>query len=121
MLARGTRDQMVERGSGAWGSRALHPRARILRTFGDELTDTLPDLVLDFQQLVTLPRDQMDSLKRLAWLYSPFGEALPVRFARYFGRLGTPDLDLENRRYQTAIYTWRRCDDGQSNNTQWKS
>lgn len=56
---------------------------------------TLPDLVVDFQQLVTLPREQMISLERLASLDSPFAEALLARFARYFGRLGTPDLDLE--------------------------
>jgi len=55
----------------------------------------LPDLVVDFQQLVTLPRYQMDSLQRLASLDSPFAEALMARFARYFGRLGTPDLDVE--------------------------
>ena len=37
----------------------------------------------------------MDGLERLASLDSPFAEALLARFARYFGRLGTPDLDLE--------------------------
>jgi hypothetical protein len=58
-------------------------------------TLALPDLVVDFQQLVTLPREQIDSLERLASLDSPFAEALLARFARYFGRLGTPDLDLE--------------------------
>ena len=51
--------------------------------------------MVDFQQLVTLPREQMDGLERLASLDSPFAEALLARFARYFGRLGTPDLDLE--------------------------
>lgn len=35
--ARGTRDQMVEPVPGTSGTRALRPRARILRTFGDEL------------------------------------------------------------------------------------
>jgi CheY-like chemotaxis protein len=55
----------------------------------------LPDLIVDFQQLVTLPRGQMDSLKRVASLDSPFAEALLARFGRYFGRLGTPDLDVE--------------------------
>ena len=120
------------------GTRALRPRARILRTLGDELVSMLqrsrtadrnlrallqdirqngqpewfallpgtltpstcsgrrlPDLVVDFQRLVTLPREHMDSLERLASLDSPFAEALLARFARYFGRLGTPDLDLE--------------------------
>ena len=56
---------------------------------------TLPDLIVDFQQLVTLPQGQMKSLERLASLDSPFAEALLARFARYFGRLGAPDLDLE--------------------------
>jgi len=49
---------------------------------------TLPDLVVDFQQLVALPRAHMGSLERLASLDSPFAEALLARFTRYFGRLG---------------------------------
>jgi hypothetical protein len=55
---------------------------------------SLPDLVVDFQQLVTLQREHMGGLERLASLYSPFAEALLARFTRYFGRLGTPDLDV---------------------------
>jgi CheY-like chemotaxis protein len=55
---------------------------------------SLPDLVVDFQQLVTLQRDHMGGLERLASLDSPFAEALLARFTRYFGRLGTPDLDI---------------------------
>ena len=55
----------------------------------------LPDLVVDFQQLVTLPREQMEDLERLASLDSPFAEAVLTRFSRYFGRLGTPDLDID--------------------------
>jgi CheY-like chemotaxis protein len=54
----------------------------------------LPDLVVDFQQLTTLPENQMDNLKRLASLDNPFAEALLALFARYFGRIGTPDLDV---------------------------
>ena len=57
---------------------------------------TLPDLVVDFQQLATLPRDRASSLERRASLDSPFAEAFLARFARYFGRLGTPDLDVES-------------------------
>lgn len=56
---------------------------------------TLPDLVVDFQQLVSLPRGQMDSLERLASVDSPFAEDLMARFMRYFGRIATPDLDVE--------------------------
>ncbi len=57
---------------------------------------TLPDLVVDFQQLVTLPRDKVSGLKRKASLDSPFAETFLARFSRYFGRLGTPDLDVDS-------------------------
>jgi hypothetical protein len=55
---------------------------------------SLPDLLVDFQQLATLQRDHMGGLERLASLDSPFAEALLARFTRYFGRLGMPDLDV---------------------------
>jgi CheY-like chemotaxis protein len=55
----------------------------------------LIDLVADFQQLVSLPCGSLEELKRLASLDSPFAEALLSRFARYYGRLGTPDLDVD--------------------------
>ena len=57
---------------------------------------TLPDLVVDFQQLATLPRGKANGLERRASLDSPFAEAFLARFARYFGRLGTPDLDVDS-------------------------
>jgi CheY-like chemotaxis protein len=56
---------------------------------------SLPDLLVDFQQVEALPRSSMSNLQRLASLDSPFAEALLSRFIRYFGRLGTPDLDLD--------------------------
>jgi CheY-like chemotaxis protein len=49
---------------------------------------SLPDLVVDFQQLVTLQREQMGGLERLASLDSPFAEALLARFGRYFDAWG---------------------------------
>lgn len=55
---------------------------------------SLPDLVVDFQQLVTQQREHVGRLERLASLDSPFAEALLAKFTRYFGRLGTPDLDV---------------------------
>lgn len=57
---------------------------------------TLPGLVVDFQQLVTLPCGGLDELERLASIDSPFAESLLARFTRYFGRLGTPDLDMDH-------------------------
>ena len=41
-----------------------------------------------------LQRGRTGGLERLASLDSPFAEALLARFTRYFGRLGTPDLDV---------------------------
>ena len=63
---------------------------------------TLPDLVVDFQQLITLPWSQIGNLKRLASLDSPFAEALLSRFARYLGGLER----------QTLIWTspWPVCE-----------
>lgn len=55
----------------------------------------LVDLLVDFQQLATLPREEMNTLERLASLDSPFAESLLAQFSRFFGRLGTPDLDVE--------------------------
>jgi hypothetical protein len=53
---------------------------------------SLPDLVVDFQQLVTLHQKHMGGLERLASLDSPFAEALLARLSQYFGRLGRPGL-----------------------------
>ena len=48
----------------------------------------------DMTAAATLQRDHMGGLERLASLDSPFAEALLARFTRYFGHLGTPDLDV---------------------------
>jgi CheY-like chemotaxis protein len=53
----------------------------------------LPDLVVDFQQLRSITKEAADALEPVASLDSPFAESLLASFARYFGRLGTPDLD----------------------------
>jgi len=55
----------------------------------------LPDLLVDFQQIRTVTPEKLDEMERVASLYSPFAEALLSRFVRYFGRLGTPDLDID--------------------------
>ncbi|MBI5625406.1 MAG: response regulator [Elusimicrobia bacterium] len=53
----------------------------------------LPDLVVDFQQLKAVTPEQFEKLKPIASLDSPYAEAALSRFARYFGRLGTLDID----------------------------
>lgn len=55
---------------------------------------TLHDQVVDFQQMVTINLDSFRNLDRLASLDSPFAEALISRFVRYYGRIGTPNLDI---------------------------
>jgi len=61
----------------------------------------LPDIVVDFQQLVTLSKEEYENKVRekecirVASLDSPYSEAILNRFVRYFGRLGTPDLNID--------------------------
>lgn len=58
---------------------------------------SLPGLVVDFQAVKMVTYEQLSdpkTLKRIASLDSPFAECLLVRFTRYYGRIGTPDLDL---------------------------
>jgi CheY-like chemotaxis protein len=53
----------------------------------------LPDSIIDFQKLRTVLPDELKNLEVIASLDSPFAEAVLARFSRYFGRLGTPDID----------------------------
>jgi hypothetical protein len=53
---------------------------------------TVPDLVVDFEQLSHSPLGELDQPQRIASLDSPFAELLLSRFVRFFGRLGAPDL-----------------------------
>lgn len=58
-------------------------------------TSKFPDFVVDLQQLTTVPKDERDNFDRMASLDSPFAEKLVSLFARYYGRIGTPNLDVE--------------------------
>lgn len=53
----------------------------------------MPDLVVDFQQLRSIPCAELANFQPLASLDSPFAEAVLARFSRFFGRFGTPDID----------------------------
>ncbi|MDD3645556.1 MAG: hypothetical protein PHR19_08525 [Bacteroidales bacterium] len=54
----------------------------------------VPDLVVDFQQLKSVSNECLVSeFEPIASLDSPFAESLLAGFSRYFGRLGTPDID----------------------------
>ena len=60
----------------------------------------IPDMIIDFQQLIAVKKEELDKLlvenniERIASLDSPYGEALIAQFTRYFGRVGTPDLNV---------------------------
>lgn len=55
----------------------------------------VPDLLIDMQQLRAIPAAEALTFERVASLDSPFAESAVNRFNRYFGRIGTPDLDAE--------------------------
>jgi DNA-binding response OmpR family regulator len=57
----------------------------------------IPDLVVDLQCVMQVPKEQvqLDSIEKVAALDSPFTEGLLTQFSHYYGRVGTPDLDIE--------------------------
>lgn len=55
----------------------------------------IPDLLVDFQKLEHIVLANVKAFSCLATLASPFAEALGVRFQRYIGRIGTPDLNVD--------------------------
>ncbi len=76
---------------------------RLVRNTRDESPDRyhflpgvwdIPDLVIDFQELEHIVLADVRACTCLATMASPFAEALGVRFQRYIGRIGTPDLDV---------------------------
>jgi CheY-like chemotaxis protein len=65
----------------------------------------IPDLVVDFQQLIAIPTEEIQNVEVICSLDSPFGEAVLHRFSRYYGRLGTQDIDpqIVINRLQSAL------------------
>ena len=55
----------------------------------------VPGLIADLKRVVILGWGDFDALERVASLDAPYAEALLHQFAKYVGRLGTPDLDTE--------------------------
>lgn len=56
----------------------------------------LPNLVIDYQSLTQVPLKVIkEEFVRVATLDGPFAEAVQSRFVRYYGRIGTPDLEFE--------------------------
>lgn len=53
----------------------------------------LPDLAVDLERVLIVPLADSGTWTPVATLDSPFAEELQNRFVRFFGRIGTPDLD----------------------------
>lgn len=53
--------------------------------------------VVDFQSLrsLSVTGDELARIQRIATLDTPFVESLLSKFSRYYGRIGTPDLNAE--------------------------
>jgi CheY-like chemotaxis protein len=55
----------------------------------------IPDLIVDLQYLVQIPREALNGIERIASLDSPFIESILAQLCSYYGRIGTPDLDID--------------------------
>lgn len=55
----------------------------------------VPALLADFQRLAHIPYEDLSRYRRLAQLDGPYAEALISTATRYLGRVGTPDLDID--------------------------
>lgn len=55
----------------------------------------VPDLIVDFQRIVSVPYNDLGDYRRVATLDSPYAESIVEKCGRYLGRLGTPDLDVD--------------------------
>ncbi|MCP1642032.1 CheY-like chemotaxis protein [Pseudomonas citronellolis] len=68
----------------------------------------LEDLVIDFQRIRTLGFDDagLAAVDRVATLDAPFVESLLSKFSRYYGRIGTPNLDSGNLAKEVVDGIW---------------
>lgn len=55
-----------------------------------------PDMFIDFQNLKTIPIQELGSFHRVASIDSVFASEINARFIRYFGRRGTPDINVDH-------------------------
>ena len=55
----------------------------------------IPDMVIDFQQIDTVPFTVLEGYRKLGSLDSPFAESVVSHYVQFVGRLGTPDLNTE--------------------------
>ncbi|MEW1986791.1 hypothetical protein [Pseudarthrobacter oxydans] len=56
----------------------------------------IPDLVVDLEQVIAVPNDDLIGATIVASLSSPFTEALLTKYSHFRGRIGTPDVDINS-------------------------
>lgn len=89
-------DWTATKSSGKWGElrkdvlMATQGRYHYLPAFRD-----IPDLVIDLENVQSVPTDVLEAMEAVASLVSPFSEALLVQHSHFRGRIGVPDLDPE--------------------------
>lgn len=55
----------------------------------------LPDLVIDFKNLITIPENKICQLERIASIDNPFAEAIIAKFSKFYSRIGLPEVDFD--------------------------
>jgi hypothetical protein len=65
------------------------PRFVYLPAFRD-----IPDLIVDFEETIAVPKGSIKPYTPKASLSSPYSEALLAKHSQYLGRIGTPDLNM---------------------------
>ncbi|MEU3390417.1 response regulator [Streptomyces albidoflavus] len=78
--------------------RTDHNRYRVLPKYLD-----VPDLLVDFEDVMSFPLDEVRGLRRVATLDSPFAEAMLTGHSRAVGRIGTPDIDFERQKEELGL------------------
>lgn len=56
----------------------------------------LPDSIVDFQQLLNLPKVEADNYEVVCSLDNPYREEILQLFSNYYGRIGTPDYEFDS-------------------------
>ena len=54
-----------------------------------------PDMFIDFQDLKTIAAEDLEQMHRIASIDSMFASEINSKFIRYFGRRGTPDINVD--------------------------
>lgn len=78
--------------------RADHNRYRVLPKYPD-----IPDLLVDFENVRSVPLVDVRQWKRVATLDSPFAEAMLTAHSRAVGRIGTPDINFERLKEELGL------------------